>query len=98
MSLRAWAGLATSATSATGSTDDGPRVATVATVATDAISHEPYRRWRVTTAAGASLEVLFTPDATAQQVVELYPGAALEPLPEEAGPRVLPTDKAHRGS
>lgn len=92
MSLRAWAGLATSATSATASTCDGPRVANVATVATPARTREVYRRWRVTTTAGAPLEVLFTPDTTAQQVAAIYPGASLQSLPDAPKRQAMPAE------
>lgn len=51
-----------------------------------------FRRWRVTTPAGAAMEVLFTPDATVMEVAELYPGATIEPLPESPARAFSPAE------
>lgn len=39
-------------------------------------------RWSVTRPGARSMEVRFCPEATLQQVAELYPGAICEPLPD----------------
>lgn len=39
-------------------------------------------RWRVTTPAGATMEVLFVPPATAAEAAEVYPGSAVAPILE----------------
>jgi hypothetical protein len=52
-----------------------------------AANSEPYvharaRLWRIRYPNVATMDVLFTPEAMAEEVSAVYPGAAIEPIPE----------------
>ena len=59
-----------------------------------AANDEASHRWRVTTPAGASVEVWITPEATADDVRAIYPGATLEPLPDAPKRQATPAEAA----
>jgi hypothetical protein len=84
MALRDWVvATATLATPATLAGEMQP-VATVA-VASRANDEACYR-WRVIGSRCGVYEVCCLPELTAAEVRELYPGATVEPLPDEAAP------------
>lgn len=60
----------------------------------EAANDVPIRVWRVTYPNGATMEVLFHPPATRADAAAIYPGATLEPLPDEGKRQATPVEAA----
>ena len=94
MSLRDWIRVATPATTATLAVQERPTVAKVATVAMVGESVEiARRRWRVRRPDGLR-EVRCAPAATLAEVILLFPGTRIEPLPDAPTRSATPGEAA----
>lgn len=89
MALKDWvsgrAATATSATPAAYGRETGRTVATVATVAVATSAKREVRHWRfrLNYLDGSSGEVRTLPEATVAEATLLWPGAIVEPLPDD---------------